>query len=432
MYNPFNKDLKDVKEDDLQILCNVSEGWYIEYKNELPKPKDIAKSIASFSNSRGGLYILGVKGNKTNNCADEISGVKTNQDIIHDSVRDNITPFPYFESYSVSLRNEKEVIIVSVDEGQETPYIHNDGRIYRRQSSSSDPIPENNRFTIDELYKKSREYQEKLVKFRTIDYGSCRGEEDWSYLIGYVNTKHFDKSVITDFNDSVFAKKILNFFNQEIKIEEKIGKIYSKAQFNNITVFSDSLIIRNLTNFNIAYNTLTIELFKNGSMKFMLPIRTHRLMDFSYGNQINQYLLKHNISESSDIIKFVSFYELISPLFDIFIKYFKFIDLYNCFDELEIVFEGNNVWRICLIADVDAYIEYINNFSLPIIIKNNIIYPDKPCKISYTNDNNKGHSFLEMIIFIIGQILIGFGIPLFEASNLLSLELAKNSIIASR
>ena len=432
MYNPFNKELKDIQEDDLQILLNVSEGWYIEYKSELPKARDIAKSIASFSNSRGGLYILGIKGNKTNNCAEEILGIEANQDIIHDAVRGNVMPFPYFECYSVPLRNNKKVMIVAVDEGQETPYIHNDGKIYRRQESSSDPIPENNRFSIDELYKKSKEYQEKLKQFRTIDYGSCKGEENWSYLIGYVNTKRFNKTIITDFHEPEFANKILNFFNQKINIEENAKKLYGHILLNNITIFPESMIIRNITNMNIAYNTMTIELFKNGNMKFMLPINISKPLDFSCGEQINQYCIKNNIYESINIIKFVPLFDLATSICAIFIKYFKFLELYNCFESFEILFEGDNIWRTCLVADVDDYLDYIKKYSLPIVIKNNIIYPDKPYRIIFTKDDTKGHGFLDTIFSIMGLALSGFGMSIFEVVNLFCSESNKRLIMTAK
>ncbi|GHU52304.1 hypothetical protein FACS1894200_12850 [Spirochaetia bacterium] len=75
MFNPFGKNLKDIQENDLQNLHTVSEGWYIEYKSILPDSKKIAKSIASFANSYGGLYLIGVVADKQTNCAVEFPGV---------------------------------------------------------------------------------------------------------------------------------------------------------------------------------------------------------------------------------------------------------------------------------------------------------------------------------------------------------------------
>ena len=62
-FNPFNKNFNQLKYDDLSTLIEneVSEGWTLEYKSKILKSKDIAKSIASFANSEGGWYIVGVE-----------------------------------------------------------------------------------------------------------------------------------------------------------------------------------------------------------------------------------------------------------------------------------------------------------------------------------------------------------------------------------
>jgi len=38
----------------LEILKEKYEGWYVEYKRQLPKNSAIAKSVTSFSNTYGG------------------------------------------------------------------------------------------------------------------------------------------------------------------------------------------------------------------------------------------------------------------------------------------------------------------------------------------------------------------------------------------
>jgi hypothetical protein len=345
MFNPFQKNLKDIQENDLQNLLIVSEGWYVEYKSETPEPKKIAKTIASFANSYGGLYIIGANADKQTNRAVDFPGVDTELDIIHDSVKGNLNPFPDFDCYPVNLKNGKHIIIVAVKEGFDPPYIHNDGRIYRRQESSSDPVPETNRYSIYQLYDKSHEYKERIEKFRTTDYDSCQGEENWSYLYGYVNIKRQDKFLLDYFWEPDFHSKILDLLNKEVDINEAgIGQIKGNIVFNNITLFSENLIIRNTLNINIAYNTLTIELFKNGSMKFMLPIST-----IKHPRGLGQYCIDNNID--ADIIKFVPIKEFYCSIMIVFIKYFRFLKAYNCTDDLEIVFEGNNIWRLCLVSE---------------------------------------------------------------------------------
>jgi len=64
MYSPFQKDLASIAVDDLAALRRVSEGWFVEYKELLPSPGDIAKSVSAFANHHGGWLFIGVQESK--------------------------------------------------------------------------------------------------------------------------------------------------------------------------------------------------------------------------------------------------------------------------------------------------------------------------------------------------------------------------------
>lgn len=199
MFYPFGKSFIKVKEKDLELLKSVAEGWYVEYKKEKQNGKKIAKSISSFANSHGGIYFIGIEADGSTNCAKEFIGVSDSPDVIRDSVRGNLQPFPYFETFSINLSNEKKVLMAVISEGNNPPYIHSDGKIYRRQEAASDPISENNRYTIDELYRKALEFEKEIENFRAFDLTFCKGEENIPYLEIYVNTTPFNHFKITDF-----------------------------------------------------------------------------------------------------------------------------------------------------------------------------------------------------------------------------------------
>jgi predicted HTH transcriptional regulator len=150
----------------------------LKVKREKPNPKKIAKSISSFANSYGGIYFIGIEADSSTNFATDFIGVEDSPDVIRDSVRGHLQPFPYFETFSINLNNGKKVLMAVIPEGRNPPYIYSDGRIYRRQEAASDPISENNRHAIDELYRKALKYEEELEKFRNFDLTFCRGEDD--------------------------------------------------------------------------------------------------------------------------------------------------------------------------------------------------------------------------------------------------------------
>lgn len=95
------------------------EGLYIEYKAGLPSPPTLAKSMISFSNTKGGRIIMGVEDKTWKIC-----GVNTNLDIeeyIMNIAAQNcdpiISPVVEFHSY-----NSKLVIIIDVPAGSFKPY----------------------------------------------------------------------------------------------------------------------------------------------------------------------------------------------------------------------------------------------------------------------------------------------------------------------
>ena len=57
-YNPFDVPFSLITTESLKTLCDVSEGWYVEYKEKVPNPSSIAKSISAFANTYGGWLFM--------------------------------------------------------------------------------------------------------------------------------------------------------------------------------------------------------------------------------------------------------------------------------------------------------------------------------------------------------------------------------------
>ena len=167
MYNPFNKNISEIEYDDLKKLIenNISEGWFVEYKGSFPNNKKIAKSIASFANSEGGWYIIGIEENENESKPSEIIGfdLETNRkpaDKITNIVKDNIDPIPYFESKVVEIPENKHVLVVQVFEGHDLPYI-TDGRIYIRVGETSKPETIKDRYQFEKLLDKNQDFKKR-------------------------------------------------------------------------------------------------------------------------------------------------------------------------------------------------------------------------------------------------------------------------------
>ncbi len=132
----LNKPIKSFDFAKIETFCQegIREGLQIDYKKELPRD-GLSKLIAAFSNTRGGVIIIGVEENRTTGVPSAWTGIPVNaQDVerIHQWAS-NITPFPLYEVHPTNEVNGRNFILIRVFEGDRTPYyVQNDPKIYVR------------------------------------------------------------------------------------------------------------------------------------------------------------------------------------------------------------------------------------------------------------------------------------------------------------
>lgn len=134
-YSPFDKELVDLDQTELDKLIakGISEGWYIEYKVDLPKKSGkldqikIVKTISVFSNTKGGWLFYGIQADEKN-VATALIGIdileyRNIPDQISQIISANITPKPLFHIKAVKLE-QKDILIIRVEESP-IPPLHN-------------------------------------------------------------------------------------------------------------------------------------------------------------------------------------------------------------------------------------------------------------------------------------------------------------------
>lgn len=411
VFNPFNKEFEKVTAEDLEILKSVAEGWNVEYKKEKLNGKSIAKSISSFANSHGGIYFIGIEANPQNNCASNILGVDNSPDIIRDSVSGNLQPFPFFKTYTISLSNGKRILMAVVPEGENPPYINSDGKIYRRQEAASDPIPEINRHSIDELYRKAEKYADELEEFRDFDLSFCKGEDSVPYLEIFINTKPFKHFSIEKFFDDENLKKILDCFNGNFNVEEQISDTKTgfsgNIKFDSLNTYNDSISLRFLENHDLAYNGITLIIDIFGNLKLLIPLNEKYYLSETLAKEYSE-VLNRSKNDSVASIGFLDARQIVGAIFGLIAKYVSYLDEKKYKESIEVKIRLRNCYRKTIYIESSRFIEHVKQFGIPICMKSEQYFPFFP--ITLKMDEIKSNPITRCLI-IFSHIANALGIP---------------------
>lgn len=145
--NLLNKNINDITFDQVVDFCKekVPEGVQLDYK--LTIPRDLSKHFATFSNTQGGLIIVGV-GEDAKGLPTTYDGV-TNDGKLIDQVHQhaaNAIPLPSYEVCITDEKAGKVFILIRIHEGRATPYctVH-DPTPWIRTGNISTPLRAANR-----------------------------------------------------------------------------------------------------------------------------------------------------------------------------------------------------------------------------------------------------------------------------------------------
>ena len=139
----FTKSIDEITFEDVESFCEERpEGVRVEYKTEI---KHIPKIVSSFANDRGGIFLIGVKADKTKNeVIFPIEGIPETpgiQEQIQQSALNGIYPAVIPEVKLVDVPDsENVVVVIYVDESTQAPHaIQNSTRVYIRTGSITEP-----------------------------------------------------------------------------------------------------------------------------------------------------------------------------------------------------------------------------------------------------------------------------------------------------
>jgi hypothetical protein len=434
-YNPFQKPIDELETKDLAVLQEVTEGWYIEYKSILVQTKDIAKSIAAFANHYGGWLFYGVAEvtNKSTKDKGKIAGsfpgIPTSEiprftDNLRNAVKDCLNPQPYYEykvldgpCSEIGLPDGQSVLVVLIPPGLNCPYVHSDGRIYRRVGDASDPKYETDRFILDQLWEKRRRAEEQFQTFINQEPELSKAEDNVSFMQIFL---------LPDHANPIRSRTTLTFQEfADILLDKDIIEGGMSTPFENISTMTDGFIARQVSDNNPHNFIPTWKHYNDGSSVIYFPLRkypkdsrimTNALDGYKYSQEFIQELRRqqHNIGYIIDL------HLMILLITAYFTKHITLIERGGVGGAIFVKLAFRGVWRTSPFLDTQRFIAHINKYGLPVIQENVQISPpgtgfDSLLQVNYNFEQLKQDfekQQLELALFILFEVWNTFGIPI--------------------
>jgi hypothetical protein len=428
-FNPFGGTFDDFQSADLEKLRNVAEGWCIEYKSRPVSPKIIAKSLAAFANHYGGWIFYGIEeaGDGTHLAGAfpgiEQLGVSNLINDIKNAAKDLITPTIYYEYRKidgpcdeVGLPMGKSIIVVGVPIGPDSPYIHNDGRIYRRIADSSDPKPETDKTVLDNLWNRRQKARERLAAFLDETPILSEAEENVSYLelillpdpLGYTN-----QFVKLKFDEIV-----------ELLREPPDPKPMMCLKFDNFFAMADGIIARYVYD-NDPYNlTPTWKFYQNGFSKILIPFSNTIIDELVFREWLRGYRQESAFIKLLEKGRFTSNFVIdINPLFSVVIAILNqnrdLLEKSGIQGSYFAKTGAHNIWRRIPFVDTKLFINFIKRHGIPVIqFDEEYSPPGKTFEsliqlhdIKTIDESKKTETLAEDVGKIIGHVFKSLGLP---------------------
>ena len=378
LYRPFADHFDEVTPppEDLTRLTDVHEGWYVDYKQELIGNRELAKSLSSFANQYGGWLFLGIQEDRTTHVAGSFPGIPNEQvqrslDSLRNAAKDLLRPSPFYNVRvfqgpidAIGLKEGSAVIVVHVPEGPDSPYVHNDGRIYMRVGDSSQPKYVTDRATFDLLARRGQEARSKLEDRVMWSPVTSQGEENQPFI-------HL--SILSDPYE-VMGHWYGGGFEGFAEAMRGIG-----LPFDNIFSSHNGFVARQIGRNGANRRVLTWHFSRHCHSFVTIPIPTMSLdlenpiwNEYSIGNRFVEGLVDTDLTYGRvldlnvtiDLIGHVMRrHRILADKADIRGPFF----LKACIE---------NVWRTIPFIDHSKYLEHIKDFGYPLVQETDMVVPD--------------------------------------------------------
>jgi hypothetical protein len=371
-YNPFSCDLSNVGDQELAALCEVSEGWYVEYKSQPIAVKAFGKSLSAFANQYGGWLFIGITADAKTLAATTFPGIPTENvpatlEALRNAAKDTVNPEVFYQTRvfqgpnaKIGLAQDCALIVVRVPPGENTPHVHIDGRIYRRVGDSSDPKPEADRAVLDRLWRKSDRAQSRLAKFVTRQPVTSKGEENNCYL-------HL--SLLSD------PYEVKDHWYPE-GFSEFVAKMRGNPiPFDNFFSRPSGFVARQVARNAASRRLLTWEFSRTCDSFVTLPINVYdeayHLIGYSNGSEFIKQVEEAKLSG----VRFLDLNVLYVAVLGIAIRHREIVQNAGVTGPFFVKAHLQNVWRTVPFIDMEAYVTHVHDNGFPIVQEDDMLVP---------------------------------------------------------
>lgn len=369
-YTPFDKEFDNVLPEDLYTLNEVHEGWYVEYKSDVPSNRALAKSLSAFANQYGGILFIGISTDRNANIPNGYPGILSTRvddayEQIRNSSKDLLNPPVFYTTrtfegpiHSIRLPKGNSIIAVRVPQGPDTPYVHNDGRIYRRVADSSGPSPETDRTTLDLLHDRRRQVHSRLEDRILQTPIVSKGEKNQPYI-------HFN--IFSDPYETMGHWYSGNM-HEFIEIMQR-GNI----PFDNIYPSSEGFIARQTTKNNPYLRVFTWEFSRKCHSLVTFPINVIDRQN-SHPAPLGHFLSRVDTSglESARVLDLSM---VMSGALNVMLRHRRLARQANVNGPFYVKIYIENVWRTIPFVDLERFSQNTADYGFPLVQDSDVVVP---------------------------------------------------------
>lgn len=380
-YSPFDASIQHLDASDLGVLRDVNEGWYVEYKSGSVTSRALAKAISAFANTYGGWLFLGIREkSKDDSVAASFPGIPDAEvDATLQRIRrcaaDFLNPSPHFLTQTLrgpcdelGLPADASIVAVHVPQSQTAPHVHKDGRIYRRVADGSEPKPESDRFTLDELWRRGNPVRDRVRAWIESDPEFSKAEEETPYVRLLLCVDPWEQ------HDSWLDSPLPRI--RSIMMGDSVP-------FDTFYTTSEGFIARQVRNNDPHNLVLTWRIRRDLSCEIIVPLPHYAtsssdLLEIELdGYDFAQRFVSILKAQGYQSPRVADFNLLMNLLLDFVAKYRCLLELANA-ETRDFYFKARvlNVWRTLPFVDVEGIVDEYEKYGLPICMDSEVTYPE--------------------------------------------------------